>query len=176
MDSSSTDKATDNKETTNTNSKAGQSKTPSKKLRDKLRFLSFRKKKETPKQETQERERVVEPEQFSYKNIEYGMKLTRLEDPTILIIALRHYTRITHPKGNTITFPVPEAFDRIQLKCANLPTDVEELGELMKKVFHRRDEKLDIEELYNDFVKTHGRITFDHTQKWPHSQIHTRHP
>lgn len=104
------------------------------------------------------------------------MKLTRLEELKNLMTALRHYIRKTHPKGSSMTFPVPEAVDRIQLKCANFPTDVEGLEELIKKVFQRREEVLDIGELYNDFVKTHGRITYDFTQKWPNSHIHTRHP
>lgn len=37
-------------------------------------------------------------------------------------------------------------------------------------------EKLDIEQLYKDFVLTHDRITYDYTQKWPASLIYTRHP
>lgn len=156
---------------------AGQPKPPSKKLRDRLRLLSFRrKKKELPKQENEATCSKEKPIPTLYENIEYSMRLSRLEEPKILMLALRHFVRKAHPNGKNVAFPVPEAFDRIQLKCANLPTDVGELKELLLKVHYRRNEVLDIEDLYSDFVKTHGRITYDFTQKWPQSHIFTRHP
>lgn len=111
-----------------------------------------------------------------YKNLEHNMKLSRLEEPTTLTLALRHITRQLHPNGGRITFPVPASVDKIQLRCNNLPTEGKELLNLVEQVFKRRQEDLDIEELYKDFVKTHGRITIDPKQQWPQSHIHTRHP
>ncbi|KAG5870368.1 hypothetical protein JTB14_016135 [Gonioctena quinquepunctata] len=104
------------------------------------------------------------------------MKLSRLEEPKILITALRHYVRHKHTKGDKVTFPVPGAVDRIQLKCYNIPTEVDELEGLLKQVFSRRNEVLDLEELYRDFALTHGRIAFDHTKSWPLCHIHLRSP
>lgn len=159
------------------NSKEEHSKPPSKTIRDRLRMLSFRrKKKDLPVKTAPEKVKVTETSTFSYESVEYDMRLTRLEEPKLLTTALRHLIRTSHPKGGYITFPVPEAVDRIQLKCACLPTDAVQLKELTERVFQRREETLDLENLYNDFVKTHGRNTHDFTQKWPMSHIHTRHP
>ncbi|KAK9701496.1 hypothetical protein QE152_g30585 [Popillia japonica] len=135
-----------------------------------------------------------------YNGIEMSMRLRRLEDVPILTAALRQLIRTLHPKGDTITFPCPEAVDRIHLKSNGLPTESAELHELLKLAFERRDEVnglptesaelhellklaferrdevLDLEKTYSDFAKTHGRIAFDPTQKWPQSVVHTRHP
>ncbi|KAG5864208.1 hypothetical protein JTB14_010016 [Gonioctena quinquepunctata] len=111
-----------------------------------------------------------------YANIEVNMKLSRLEEPKILITALRHYVRNKHIKGNKVTFPVPGAVDQIQLKCYNIPTHIDELEGLLKQVFSRWNEVLDLEELYRDFAITHGRIAFDHTKSWPLCHIHIRSP
>lgn len=163
----------------NQNNKVGQSKPPSKKLRDRLRMLSFRRKKDKKGPETPTKEestQTVKSDNLFYNTIEDSMRLARLEDAAVLITALRHLIRKTHPNGDRITFPVPEAVDRIQLGKVGVPTDPAELHELLKTVFKRRKETLNIEELYNDFVKTHGRLAFDMSKKWPESHIHTRHP
>lgn len=93
------------------------------------------------------------------------MRLARLEEPDVLITALRHLVRKVHPNGSRITFPVPEAEDRIQVKRVNVPTDPVELQKLLETVFKRRRETLNMNELNNDFVKTHGRLTFDMSNK-----------
>lgn len=111
-----------------------------------------------------------------YRDIEISARLSRLEEAPTLTLALRHLVRTCHPRGSTVTFPVPEAVDRIQLRCHNLPTNPDELQPLVEKVFSRRDEPLDLDELYKQFVMTHGHTAFDHTQKWPVSHVHTRHP
>lgn len=111
-----------------------------------------------------------------YAGIENSMRLRRLEDTPNLTAALRQTVRSKHPKGTGITFPCPEAVDRMLLKSNGLPTDSDELLELVQHAFARRDENFNLEDVYKDLVKTHGRIAFDHTQKWPHSAIHTRHP
>lgn len=111
-----------------------------------------------------------------YENLEINMRLSRLEEASILTTALRHLVRTTHENGRKITFPVPEAVDRIQLKCANIPTDPVELRSLVDKVYKRRKEPIDMEELYCQFVITHGRIAYDSTQKWPMCHIHIRQP
>ena len=95
-----------------------------------------------------------------YSNMESAMKLSRLEDPSILTVALRHITRTNHEKGINVSFPQIEAIDRITLKSNNLPTKPEDLLLLIKKVFARREEKLDLQQIYKQFVRAHGRIVF----------------
>ena len=111
-----------------------------------------------------------------YQDFELMLKLSRVEEEQSLTTALRHLVRHRHTKGTLITFPTPEAVDRIQLRANNLPTDIDKLEDLLHKTFIRREETLDIKKLYKDFVMTHGRLTYDMTKKWPESHIHTRHP
>lgn len=87
------------------------------------------------------------------------MRLSRLEEPSILIIALRLVVKSLHPRGDMITFPVPAAVYRIQMKGVNMPKDaVETKKKQLDQLFERRQEKLDIDELYKDFVMTHSTI------------------
>lgn len=102
-----------------------------------------------------------------YGSIELRMKLCRLEEERNLIIALRHLVRLTHEGGKQIAFPTPEAVDRIQLRCSNLPTEPQDLMTLLTQVFERRNEKLNLHETYRDFVRSHGRVVLDHRQQWP---------
>ena len=111
-----------------------------------------------------------------YNNIEGAMQLSSLEDPATLLVALRHITRINHEKGNTISFPQVEAIDRIALKSKNLPTKPEDLLTLIKKVFVRRQELLDLQQIYEHFVRAHGRTIFDYKQQWPGCNVHTHQP
>ena len=117
-----------------------------------------------------------DPIREMYDNIENTMRLSRLEEKANLTTALRHIVRSIHPKGKSITFSSPEAVDRLELKSVNLPTNSDELWELINKAFHRRGENIDLERVYGDFVMSHGRITLDPKKEWPHSHIHTYHP
>lgn len=130
----------------------------------------------TPLGPPQDEQRASQNIALMYENLEVNMRLSRLEEALILTTALRHLVRTTHSNGKKITFPVPEAVDRIQLKCANIPTDPVELRSLIDQVYKRRNEPFDIEELYAQFVMTHGRIAFDSTQQWPLCHIHIRQP
>lgn len=117
----------------------------------------------------------TDPERI-YKDLEINMKLARLEEPTTLTLALRHLIRQLHPSGRNITFPVPDTVDRIQLRCANLPTATGDLRVLVEQVFSRRQEVLNFDDLYRDFVMSYGRVTSDLTKPWPLCYAHTRHP
>lgn len=119
---------------------------------------------------------IKEDPKALYESMEINTRLARLEEAATLTAALRHLVRHTHPRGKQIGFPVPGAVDRIQLKCCNLPTDPEELRKLVEMVFRRREEPLDIDELYRDFAITHGRIITDMTQPYPACYGYTRHP
>ncbi|CAG9825817.1 unnamed protein product [Phaedon cochleariae] len=107
-------------------------------------MLSFKRKK---KEKDKESEPITNEEtkpvtKTIYDNMEVNMQLSRLEEAKILTTALRHYVRNKHIEGNKITFPVPGAVDRIQLKCHNIPTDVTELERLLKQVFDRRNKAM----------------------------------
>lgn len=122
--------------------------------------------------------KIIKPKdpESLYVNFEEKLRLSRLEEFANLNIAVRHVTRHLHPKGEKITFPVPEAMDRLQLRSVNLPTDPNCLKDLLEKAFIRRGEWMDMEELYRDLVMAHGRIAIDIKQKWPLSHVHTYHP
>ena len=111
-----------------------------------------------------------------YKNLDHALQLSYLEEPSILTMALRHLVRHKHEKGETVTFPQIEAVDRIVLRSKNLPTDPNDLLELVKRVFKRREENFDVGEVYSQFVKAHGRTSFDPRQSWPQCYIHTYNP
>lgn len=110
-----------------------------------------------------------------YNNLEDSMRLSRLEEKAMLNVALRHIVRHLHPKGDKITFSSPEAADRIELRTVNLPTNPSQLYKLVEHVFKRRGEEIMLEQLYVDFVKCHGRISFDPRKEWPLSHVHTYH-
>lgn len=58
-------------------------------------------------------------------------------------------------------FPNVEAEDRLLLKAAGLPTDPQELWKVVQKAYERREETIQIEEVFTDFVKMYGKIEFD---------------
>lgn len=111
-----------------------------------------------------------------YKGLEESCKFARLEELGNMSTALRHITRLQHPKGKKICFPVPEALERLQLRCANLPTAPEDLSALVEKVYDRRGESLDRDSLYRDYVTAHGRLAMDSTQPFPSCYYQSRHP
>lgn len=82
------------------------------------------------------------PLELMYINIENAMRLSRLEEEKNLLAALRHLVRCLHEGGRNIAFPFPEAIDRIQVRCSNIPTDPQELQRLVNLVFQRREETL----------------------------------
>ena len=111
-----------------------------------------------------------------YYNFEDAMKLANLEEPQTLNTALRHLIRTINEKGESITFPQVGAVDKIYLKSKNLPTEPNKLKQLVIRIFKRRDEDLDFNEIYSQFVKAHGRIVFDPRQNWPKCYVHSFQP
>jgi hypothetical protein len=111
-----------------------------------------------------------------YQGLEESCKLARIEEAGNLKIVLRHITRLKHPKGHKICYPAEEMHDRIQLRCANLPTDPDVLLSLLEKVFDRRGETLDLDSVYRDQVMYHGRSEFDGTRQYPSCYYQTRQP
>jgi len=131
------------------------------------------------KQESKRRESLEKPsmtQNWNYGIQEKAYKLSILEDPQILVVALRHLVRNLQDEGERITFPIPNAVDRITLKRNNIPTDPGELLLLVDEVFERRAEYLDLNEVHRDFVKAHGRAVLDLRESWPRCYAHTRHP
>jgi len=111
-----------------------------------------------------------------YSDMEDAMSLCRLEEPRTTMAALRYIVRTRHPKGRTITFPVPEAADDLYLGTQGLPSDAEELESLLKRAFARRNRSFDLNSVYRDFVMAHGRMAMDYSKTWPQSRIHIRDP
>lgn len=114
--------------------------------------------------------------QRTYNKIELNMKLCRLEEERNLLIALRHLVRLLHEGGRQIAFPLPEAVDKIQLRCSNLPTEPQELMNLLTQVFERRNETLNLNETYRDFMRSYGRVILDPKQQWPHCHSLVKYP
>ena len=104
---------------------------------------------------------------YIYTTLEYKYKLTALEDPKLLEVALRFITRNLNEEGEKIQFPVLDEVDRINLKRNNLPTNIQELLNLVDEVFERREEPLDLKKIYRQFVRAHGRTIFNPLEKWP---------
>lgn len=96
-----------------------------------------------------------------YSKIEGNLSLTRLEETANLTRSIRYSVRNLHKNGKKIIFPYPNAVDKILLKISGLPTDPTEVWRLLGRMFERRGEKLDMQELYEDLVTTHGRKAFD---------------
>lgn len=117
----------------------------------------------------------IDPREI-YANCHHSMQLARLEEPSVLTTALRHLVRIGHPNGGRITFPVMEAVDRIYLKTMSLPTSHGELQGLVFEVFHRRGEIFNIDDIYKQAVRAHGRTEFDPRKPSPECYIHTYTP
>lgn len=76
----------------------------------------------------------------------YELTESRLEEEKNLIRALRHPVRNVHGGGKTIAFSVPEAADRIHLRCNNIPTDQGKLIDLIMQVFARQQEPCDLDQ------------------------------
>lgn len=114
---------------------------------------------------------------FNYDDTEQRMLFARLEDPKTLSVALRHIVRCLHENGQKIAFPIPEAHDRLSLRSVGLPTVPEQLLELVRRSFTRRnEEEFKIQPVYADFVKAHGRLSFDPKKSYPECYTTTRAP
>lgn len=111
-----------------------------------------------------------------HEDFEHMLQCSRLEEIGNLTTALRFVTRLKHARGSSVTFPIPEAVDRLQLKSVNLPTDPDRLQQLILSAFERRGETVSFEDIYRDFVKAHGRTTIDPKEIFPRCIVHTHHP
>ena len=107
----------------------------------------------------------------TYKQIEDSYALRSIEEPRLFVTALRLLTRLLHPNGKLVSFPIPELADRMTLRAANLPTDPKLLQDLVTRACRRRGEQYDAENVYADFVRCHGMTVLDHTQAWPRSHV-----
>jgi len=111
---------------------------------------------------------------YEHLNKEYIM--SRLEEPSLLVAAFRIVVRNIHPNGKTITFPIIEEVDRINLRANGITTDPKNLLDLIDKVFERRDESFQLNSIYRQFVMAYGRIIFNPVEKFPACCIHLRQP
>lgn len=113
---------------------------------------------------------------FDYKTLEENMRLSRLENVQTFQTALRLVTRLMHPKGAKVCYPIAEQTDRLMLKAQNIPTDGRELCDLLRKACSRRGESFNLETTYKDLAKAHGRVYFDWTLSGPDCMVYTHYP
>lgn len=118
---------------------------------------------------------AVDPKRV-YPNLELAMQLMHLEQPTTMMVALRHVVRVGHKLGRSVTFPSMEAVDRMHLRSMTLPTDFGPLQSLIEKVFARRGEVYSLEEIFNQAVICHGRLLFIKERPFPECYQHTHFP
>ncbi|XP_049946425.1 uncharacterized protein LOC126436318 [Schistocerca serialis cubense] len=111
-----------------------------------------------------------------YDDFERKLRLNRLEEPVLLTTALRQLVRTGHSNGKDITYPALEDVDCISLHAANLPSQPDDLKELVQQVFARRGRKFDLEKIYKDMVKMYGRNVVDLSKPWPASRLQVFYP
>jgi len=99
-----------------------------------------------------------------------------LEEPLLLAAALRTVVRNIHPNGKTITFPIIDEVDTVNLRSNGIITDPQKLLYLIDKVFERRDESLHLNNTYSQFVMAYGRTVFIPTEKFPACYVNLRQP
>lgn len=126
--------------------------------------------------DTETTENTTNWNHLNYDGIEENLRLSRLENKDIFQTAQRHVVRLTHPKGHTICFPNTEQTDRMLLRAENLPTDPRDLCDLLRKACTRRSEGLDIESIYKDLARAHGRVYFDPQQSGHKCFVFTKYP
>jgi len=157
-------------------------------FQDSTRRRRKNKKMREERQESMEKNEAIEKEQRReevkevttlnsnkfYESLNNGYILSRLEEPQLLSATLRIIVRNIHPNWKTITLPVIEEVDRINLRSNAITTEPKELLELVDKVFTRRNETLQLNEVYRQFVMACGRTVFIPTEKFPACYVHTR--
>lgn len=125
--------------------------------------------------ENEQQKEEFNPNKF-YENLEASYNLSRLEEPSLLTAALRIVVRNMHHNGKSITFPTIEEVDRINLRASGITTDPQDLLKLIHKVFERREESLQLNSIYRQFVMAYGRIVFNPLEKFPACHVYTRQP
>jgi len=111
-----------------------------------------------------------------YNTMQLDYNLSRMEEPNILTAAMRIIVRNIHPHGKAITFPIIEEVDRINLRANGITTDPKDLLELIDRVFERREEDFQLNNVYRQFVMAYGRIAFNPAEKFPACYVYTRQP
>lgn len=113
---------------------------------------------------------------FDYKTTIENAKLSRLENQHTFQAALRLVTRLMHPKGAKVCYPIAEQTDRLVLKSINVPTDGPGLCDILRKACSRRGESFNLEQVYQDMARAYGRVYFDPTLAGPKCMVYTHYP
>lgn len=111
-----------------------------------------------------------------YNELESNLRMSRLENKDTFQTALRLVIRCGYPNGDKICFPTTEQTDRMVLRSQNLPTDHKDLLRLLGEACLRRNEGLDLKNVYKDFVKAHGRVYFDPKETAPKCFAYIKYP
>ena len=124
----------------------------------------------------QETKMIASHPRSLYTTLQLDYNLSRLEETNTLTAALRVIIRNIHPQGKSITFPIIEEVDRINLKSDGITSDPGDLLKLVDKVFERRNETFRLNSVYRQFVMAYGRIAFNPAEKFPACYVYTRQP
>jgi len=100
--------------------------------------------------------------------------LSRLEEPATLTAAFGILITKNHQQGKT--FPITQEVDKINLRSNRIPTKLKDLLELVDKIFERRNETLQLNNVYRQFVMMYGRIAFNPAEKFSVCYVHMRQP
>lgn len=100
-----------------------------------------------------------------YRSLSATYQRRTVEDVKYLNLALRSVARRS-PRGRNICWPAPEAEDRLRLRVAGLPTNGEQLLQLLHDTFEERGEPLNLDEVIGDFAKQYGRVTYQYDRPY----------
>jgi len=70
------------------------------------------------------------PNKF-FEDLHINYNLSKLEEPQILTAALRIVVRNIHLQGKSITFPIVEEVDKINLRANGIITHLKDFGEVI---------------------------------------------
>lgn len=113
---------------------------------------------------------------YNCKTMIENAKLSRLENQHTFQAALRLVTRLMHPKGAKVCYPIAEQTDRLVLRALNMPTDGPGLCDILRKACSRRGESFNLDAVYQDMARAHGRVYFDPTLAGPKCMVFTHYP
>lgn len=111
-----------------------------------------------------------------YENLEDSMRKRRLERPEVRRMALMHVARWCMPEGERIRYPIPDSMIRLLLAAENIPTEPNELLELIYRAYEDRGIVFSLTDTIKDLAKIHGHRAFDPTESWSKCHVDTHAP
>jgi len=126
------------------------------------------------------REKTRHKEEFNpnkfYENLETNYNLSLLEERPLLTAPFRLMVKNMHHNVKNITFIIIEEINKIHLKANGITTDPQDLLNLIDKIFERREEPFQLNNIYRQFVMAYGRIAFNTAENYLACYDQTRQP